>query len=111
MNKIGKKTSFLIGNLVRMISIVARHLQCSFALSLSLQFLIPTIIVILISESPIYLLFIAAILGANTVACGYVMPWFVSTDASDNSLNSCTCLGRCYPNVSMPLCSRQDDVL
>jgi hypothetical protein len=31
----------------------------------------------LISESPIYLLFVAAIMGANTVACGYVMPWFV----------------------------------
>jgi Na+/melibiose symporter-like transporter len=55
MRKIGKKKSFLIGNLC----------------------LIPTVIIVLIKESPMYLLFIAAIMGANTVACGYVMPWFV----------------------------------
>ncbi|CAF1267765.1 unnamed protein product [Adineta ricciae] len=61
MRKIGKKMSFFIGNLC----------------------LLPTIIIILIKESPIELLFAAAILGANTVACGYVMPWAMLPECID----------------------------
>ncbi|CAF3461872.1 unnamed protein product [Rotaria socialis] len=61
MRKIGKKKSFVIGNLC----------------------LIPTVIIILISESPMALLFVAAIMGANTVACGYIMPWAMLPECID----------------------------
>ncbi|CAM4739895.1 unnamed protein product [Rotaria magnacalcarata] len=61
MRKIGKKKSFFIGNLC----------------------LIPTVIIILISESPMALLFVAAIMGANTVACGYIMPWAMLPECID----------------------------
>ncbi|CAF1003270.1 unnamed protein product [Rotaria sordida] len=61
MRRIGKKKSFFIGNLC----------------------LIPTVIIILITKSPIALLFVAAIVGANTVACGYIMPWGMLPDCID----------------------------
>ncbi|CAF4606091.1 unnamed protein product, partial [Rotaria socialis] len=61
MRKIGKKKSFFIGNLC----------------------LIPTVIIILISESPMALLFVAAVMGANTVACGYIMPWAMLPECID----------------------------
>ncbi|CAF0855457.1 unnamed protein product [Adineta steineri] len=62
MRKIGKKKSFLIGNLC----------------------LLPAVIIILISQSPMALLFVAAIFGANTVACGYVMPWAMLPECIDS---------------------------
>ncbi|CAF1015848.1 unnamed protein product [Rotaria sp. Silwood1] len=61
MRRIGKKKSFFIGNLC----------------------LIPTVIIILITKSPIALLFVAAIFGANTVACGYIMPWGMLPECID----------------------------
>ncbi|CAF3458697.1 unnamed protein product [Rotaria sp. Silwood1] len=45
--------------------------------------LIPTVIIILITKSPIALLFVAAIFGANTVACGYIMPWGMLPECID----------------------------
>ncbi|CAF2882485.1 unnamed protein product [Rotaria sp. Silwood2] len=61
MRRIGKKKSFFIGNLC----------------------LIPTVIIILITKSPIALLFVAAAIGANTVACGYIMPWGMLPECID----------------------------
>ncbi|CAF1009640.1 unnamed protein product [Didymodactylos carnosus] len=42
---------------------------------LATQLLVPTLIAVLIKGTPMWLLFICAALGANTVACGYLMPW------------------------------------